>query len=131
MQKVKRNWLISSKLTWGIWRILTRALENLKDLHFTRLLLTKLYIMFELKRYRGVKFDGTEYWCKIWRKNDLCFQKRHEEFSKFLPEHVRKSKNWNFDGVLLSKWMMSVNFTGEFYVMKMKNDAKFEGELTS
>ena len=61
------------------------------------------YIMFELKKYRGVLFDGTEYWCNIWRKTDLCFQKWHEEFSKFSPEHVRKSKNWDFDEILLSK----------------------------
>ena len=31
------------------------------------------YIMFELKNYTGVMFNGTEYWCKIWRKTDLCF----------------------------------------------------------
>ena len=43
MQKLKGNWLISYKLTWGIWRILTRALENLKKLHFNGLLLTKVY----------------------------------------------------------------------------------------
>ena len=61
------------------------------------------YIMFEIKRYRGVLFDGTEYWCNIWWKTYLCFQKWQEEFSKFSPEHVQKSKNWNFDGVLLSK----------------------------
>ena len=61
------------------------------------------YIMFDLKKYRGVMFDGTEYWCKIWRKTDSCFQKWHEEFSKFSPEHVWKSKNWDFDGILLSK----------------------------
>ena len=48
-------------------------------------------------------FDGTEYWCNIWRKTDLWFQKWNEEFSKFSPENVRKSKNWNFDGILLSK----------------------------
>ena len=41
------------------------------------------YITFHLKKYRAVKFDGTEYWCKIWSKNDLCFQKWHEEFDKF------------------------------------------------
>ena len=46
-------------------------------------------------------FDGSEYWCKIWRKNYWCIQKWHEEFNKFLPEHVRKSENWDFDGVLL------------------------------
>ena len=25
------------------------------------------YKMFELKKYRGVKFDGTVDWCKIWK----------------------------------------------------------------
>ena len=55
------------------------------------------------KKYRGVLLDGTEYWCNIWRKTDLCFQKWHEEFSKFSPEHVRKSKKWDFDGIILSK----------------------------
>ena len=48
-------------------------------------------------------FDGTEDWCKIWRKTDLCFQKRHEEFSKFSPEHAQKSKIWGFYLVFLSK----------------------------
>ena len=61
------------------------------------------YIMFELKKYRRVMFDGTKYWCTIWRKTVLLFQTWHEEFSKFLPEPVQKSKNWNFDGILLSK----------------------------
>ena len=46
------------------------------------------YKMFELRKYRGVMFDGTEYWRKIWRKTDLCLQKWHEEFGKFSPEHV-------------------------------------------
>ena len=43
MQKMKRNWLVSSKLTWGIWRILTWALKNLKNVHFNWLLLNKIY----------------------------------------------------------------------------------------
>ena len=50
------------------------------------------YIMDELKKYKGVLLDGTEYLCNIWRKTALCFQKRHEEPSKFSPQHVRKSK---------------------------------------
>ena len=42
-----------------------------------------------------------------------------------------KSKNWNFDGVLIqSRKCMSLKFIGEFCVMTMKNDAKFEEELT-
>ena len=48
-------------------------------------------------------FDATKYWYKIWRKTDLSFQKWHEEFSKFSPEHVWKSKNWDFDGIYSSK----------------------------
>ena len=41
------------------------------------------YIMFELRKYIGVMFDGTGNWCKIWRKIDLCFLKWHEEFGEF------------------------------------------------
>ena len=58
--------------------------------------------MFELKNYRGVMFDGTEYWCKIWSKTDLWFQKWDEEFQKFSPG-TWKSQNWDFDWILLSK----------------------------
>ena len=62
------------------------------------------YIMFEVKKkYSGLLLDCTEYWCSIWEKTDLCFQKWHEEFSKFLLEHVWKSKNRDFDGIILSK----------------------------
>ena len=61
------------------------------------------YVMFELKKYRGITFYDTEYWSKIWSITDLCFQKWHEQFSKLLAEHFRKSKNWDFDGILLSK----------------------------
>ena len=61
------------------------------------------YIMLGLKKYRGVMFDGAEYWCKMQGKTDLCFQKCNEEFSKFSSDYVQKSKNWDFDGILLSK----------------------------
>ena len=53
MQHLKRNWIVNSKLTWGIWRILTRALENLKNLHFNGLLLTKVYNVWAKKVQRS------------------------------------------------------------------------------
>ena len=111
---------------------MTRALENIKNLHFNWLLSNKVYNVWAKKTYRGILFVGTEDWCNIWRKTDLCFQKWHEELSKFSPAHVRKSKNWDFDGILLSKKekSMSLKLTGKFFVMTMKNDAKFEGKLT-
>ena len=33
------------------------------------------YIMFQLKKYRGVIFDGTQDRYKVWKKTGLCFQK--------------------------------------------------------
>ena len=81
---------------------MTLALESLKHLHFNGLLLK--YIIFEVRKYRGVMFDGTENWYKIWRKTDLRFLKWHEGFGKFSPEHaLEKSPSWDFYGFLLSK----------------------------
>ena len=34
----------------------------------------------------------TEESCKIWRKTDFRFGKRHEELGKFSPEHLKVSK---------------------------------------
>ena len=78
MQNLKRTWLVSSKLAWGIWRILTRALENLKICTLMGCFWPK-YIMCELKKCKGVMFDCTNDWCKIWRKTDLCFRSQAEK----------------------------------------------------
>ena len=43
MQKLKKTWLVNSKLTGRTCWFFTRALENLKYLHFNGLLLTKVY----------------------------------------------------------------------------------------
>ena len=43
IQNLERNRLVVSKLTWGIWQILTWALKNLKNLHFNGLLLNKVH----------------------------------------------------------------------------------------
>ena len=70
MQNLKRNWLVVSKLTWGVWRILTRAKS--KKVALDGLLLTELYNVW-------VKKEQSSYvwwhWrlCKIWRKTNLCF----------------------------------------------------------
>ena len=41
------------------------------------------YILFELKKYRGVIFHETEEGYKIWREIDLLFQNWCKEFDKF------------------------------------------------
>ena len=85
------------------------------------------YIMFELNKCRGVMFDGTQDWCKVWRKTDLCFQKWHEEFGKFSPQHLKVSKLELWWHRFVQSWKcMNLKFPGEFCVMTMKNDAKTE-----
>ena len=61
-----------------------RVLENLKHLHLNGLLLSNVYKVWAKKKYREGMFDGSKYWCKIWRKTDLCFLKWHEELDRFL-----------------------------------------------
>ena len=53
IQNLEKNWLVSSKLICGIWRILTQALENLKNLHINGLLLTKVYNVWAKKVQRS------------------------------------------------------------------------------
>ena len=89
------------------------------------------YLMSDLKQYRGVIFHDTEGWCKIWRKTDLRFGKWHEEYGKFSPEQLKVSKlGYWCDPLIQSRKSMSLKSTEELCVMTMKNDAKFEEELT-
>ena len=89
------------------------------------------YIMFELKKYRGVMFHDNEKWSKIWRKTDFWFGKWRKEFGKVLPEHSEVSKlRLLWDSFIQSRKCISLKFTGELCIMTMKNDSKFEEELT-
>ena len=73
--------------------------------------------MFELKKYRGVIFHDT--------RSDTKFEE------KFSPEQTKVSKlGLSLGPFIQSIKCMSLKFTGELCVMTMKNDAKFEKELT-
>ena len=61
------------------------------------------YIMFELKKYRGVMFNCTQDWYKIWKKTGLFFQKTDMRNLANFHQSTWKSPNWDFDGILLSK----------------------------
>ena len=50
----RTNWLVVSKPTWGIWQIVTWALENLKHLHFNGLLLIKVFNVWDKKVQRDI-----------------------------------------------------------------------------
>ena len=127
-QNLKRNLLVSSKLTWGIWREHSKVSKicTLMSFFWTK------YIKFDLKKYRGVMFGGIEYWCNIWRKTDLCFQKWHEEFDKFWPKLSKISKICALMGFFLTKCIMFAlkKSIWELCLMALNIDATFEVKLT-
>ena len=51
IQTLKKNWLFFWKMTWRFWRTLTWAVESLEFALWTT---CRKYVMFELKRCRGV-----------------------------------------------------------------------------
>ena len=129
MQNLKKNWFIVSKMT-RIWWKLTEHSKVWKMCTFIGRYSAK-YLMFDLKKCRGVIFHDTEEWCKIWGKTDLWLEEWHEELSKFSPEHSKMSKVglW-WDPFVQSRKFKSLKFKEEIWVMTMMNNTKFEKELT-
>ena len=64
------------------------------------------YILFELKKYRGVIFHETEKGYKICRGIDLLFQKWHKEFDKSWPEHSKVSKIFTLMDSFWAKYIL-------------------------
>ena len=81
MQNLKRNWLVISKLRPDFDKTWIEHSNVSKICTFMRSFWPR-YIIFELKKYMEVVFVGTEDWCKIWRKTNLCFPKWHDKFGK-------------------------------------------------
>ena len=64
------------------------------------------YILFELKKYRGVIFHETEEGHKIWRGIDMLFQNWHKEFDKFWPKHSKVSKIFTLMSSFWAKYIL-------------------------
>ena len=108
---------------------MTWALESLKNLCFNWLLVTKgATKLFELQNFREIIFYDTEEICRFWRKTALRFEKNLRNLANF-HQSTWKCQNWDFVGILLSKvekvWPYNLQLC-----MTMKNNAKFEEELT-
>ena len=89
------------------------------------------YILFELKRYKGVIFHETEEGYKIWRGIYLLFQNWHKEFDKFWPEHSKVSKIFTLMGSFWAEYILfELKTYRELSFMKLKRDKKFGEEST-
>ena len=99
MENLKKHWLFP-KLTRGIWRILTRAVENLKNLHFNGLLLNKVYIVWAKKSIGEFCLMALNTDATFEGKLAYAFKNDMRNLANF---DQRMFDNWNFDGILLSK----------------------------
>ena len=110
--------LTSSKLAWGIYQILTWALNNLKNLHFNRLLLTKVYNAEEL-RLMALKINK-----KIWRKTVVS---QMVKIWWILIWALKSLKNLHFD------WsfpvMLDLKITVELSFTTLETDPEFDIKL--
>ena len=130
IQKLKKNWLVLLKLTWKVSQIWPRALESVNNLCFNWLLVAKVCNFWATKAQRS-------YLSWHWRvmqnlmKNWLVVWKWHEKSGSFLPEHLKVLKLgiW-WDPLVQSRKGVTLKFYRELCVATMKNNAKFEEELT-
>ena len=104
------------------WWILTWTLKNHKNLHFNRILLPKTYNVWAKKNCRQVMFDGTEDWCKIWRKTGLCFPEWHMNLTNFYSQaekylfHFKTIEPFHY----FHKIFHSKSLTGSEYLLGLK-----------
>ena len=103
-----------------IWREIDLSFQNWPEefdefwpthLKFSKILILMCsfgakYILFEIKKYRGVFFHETKEGYKIWRGIDSLFQNWFKEFDKFLPEHSKVSKIFTFMGSFQPKCIL-------------------------
>ena len=95
MQKLKRNWLLSSKLTWGL---LTQALENLQKLHFNGLLLSKVYVW--LVQGKVQRSYVWQHWIlmQYLKENCLLLSKMTWEIWEICVRALERLKIWTLMG---------------------------------
>ena len=102
------------KLAWGTSQLLTRALESLS-----------------YKSTEELSFMTLKSYANVEEKLTCGLKKRLEKFGKFSPEDllVLKLGLW-WDPFVQSKKGITLKFANELCAKTMKNNAKFEEELT-
>ena len=118
LQNLKKNWLVNSKLTWGIWRILrilAWAPKNLKNLHFNGLLLNKVDNVWAKKIYTQALEN-----LKKLHFNRLLFKKVYNVWAK------KKYRAVMFDGI--EYWCNIWNKADLCFQIWHKEFSKFSSE---
>ena len=102
IQNLKRNCLVISKLTWGIWWILTQAIESLTNFHFNVLLLNKVYIA-SAEKVRKSYLSWNWIGIQNLGRNRLAVSKLAKGIWQILTWGLESLKDFHFNGLLMSK----------------------------
>ena len=107
------------------------ALKNLKTLHFNGLLLNKVYNVWAKKSVGELCLMALNSDATFEGKLTCTFKNDMRNLANFHQSMLKVLKLglW-WDPIIQSRKCMSLKFTGEFFVMTMKNDTKFEEEGT-
>ena len=114
IQNLKRNWLVVSKLTWGIWQILTQHLK-VSNIFTLMCSFWAKYILFELKKYSQIIYYDTEEGYKVWKKKLTCENDMRNLADFHSPEQGRIMEN------LKRKWGISPIWPEHSKISKMRS----------
>ena len=105
MQNLKRNWLVISKLTWWIWRVLNPACESLKIFNLMCSFWAK-YIYFQAEKVQR------SYLSRNWRgiqhseRNRLVVSKLAWGIWQNLTWVLESLKDFHFNGLLWARYIL-------------------------
>ena len=99
------------KLTWDFkWHEefdeFSPNFSKIWKFYFDGFFLSKVYIIFELKIYRGVIFHDTEQWCKIWINPNLVVSRMAWGIGWTFIRALRSPKNCTLMGSFCQKNIM-------------------------
>ena len=102
MQSLERNRLVVSKLTQGIWQILTWALKSFTNFHINGLLLSKVCIV-QAKLVHGSYLSWKWRAIQNLERNRLVVLKLTDGIWQILTWALKSFTNFNFNGLPLTK----------------------------
>ena len=101
MQSLKKNWLVVSNMSWGIWLIFTQTLKSYKISLWWAILVQSIWGLGQ--KIKRSYLSCTGQWYKIWKTLTLWFQKWHEELGELLSLDYQKLWKLYIDVFFLSK----------------------------
>ena len=118
---LKRNWHVSSNLTWGILQILTQELENLKNLLFNMFHLTKVYIVSAKKRMGELCLMALYFYATFEGKMTCSFKNQLMNLTNFYHSMLRSLKIGTLMRSFYWKWKL---FELKCYMGVLRHDSE-------